>query len=114
MRAAFTLIEVLVAMVLFEFGMLALAATSAVTARSFGIAVRRARAQSVAAARVEQLRAGACATTPPGQATHPGFTESWRVEAIGRRRLIEDSVEIVLPQARRASVVRHAWALCGD
>ena len=114
MRPAFTLIEVLVAMVLFEFGMLALAATSAVTARSFGVAVRRARAQSVAAARVEQLRAGACAVTLPGRASHTGFTESWRVDAIGRRRLIEDSVEIVLPRARRASVVRRAWTVCGD
>ena len=67
----FTLIEVLIALVIFEFGMLALAATSAVAARDLGVANRRMKANAIARNRVELLRADACRPTMRSRAANP-------------------------------------------
>lgn len=117
MRRGFTLIEVLVALVIFDFGMLALMASSAVAARNLGAANRRQHAQWLATDRVEELRATACAGSPvsTGRAAAPGgLTEFWRVESIGSRRVISDSVDLPLPNGRRGNVVARAWMLCRD
>ena len=68
----FSLLEVLVALVLLEFGMLALMVASAAAARDLGVANRRIRAQSIATDRVERLRVAACAAAESGYATAPG------------------------------------------
>jgi Tfp pilus assembly protein PilV len=113
MRRGVTLLEVLVALVLLEFGMLALMVTSAVAARELGVANRRMRAQWLAADRVERLRASACEAAQSGQATAPGaMSESWNVQVVGARRIVTDSIEIPLPNSRRESVVVRAWLLC--
>lgn len=116
MPRGFSLIEVLVALVLFEFGMLALVASSAVAARNLGVANRRLHAQWLATDRVEELRTTACGTpTPAGRAAAPGgLTEFWRVEAVGARRVLSDSVDLPLPNGRRSHVVARAWMLCRD
>lgn len=113
MRHGFTLIEVLVALVVFEFGMLALAATSAVAARSLAEAERRTRARALATARVEQLRPRACLAPESGATIAAGgLAESWSVVVIGPRRDIRDSVTVVLPRGRSTSVVVRASVLC--
>jgi|SRR5688500_7712621 Tfp pilus assembly protein PilV len=112
-RRGSSLIEALIALVLFQFGMLALVATSAVAARDLAAANRHARAQALAANRVEQLRAQACPASLAGSMSWPGgLTEYWRVEASGMRRIISDSVELLLPRGRRASHVMQAHVLC--
>lgn len=113
MRSGFTLIETLVALVLFQFGMLAVAATSAVAARDLAVAQRIARAQSLARHRVELLRAMACSATGADSVTAAnGLREFWHVESLGPRRLITDSVDFALPRGRRGHVVMRASALC--
>jgi Tfp pilus assembly protein PilV len=112
-RRGSSLIEALIALVLFQFGMLALVATSAVAARDLAAAHRHARAQALATNRVEQLRARACPASVAGSMSWPGgLTEYWRVEASGTRRIISDSVELLLPRGRRASHVIQAHVLC--
>ena len=109
----FTLIEVLIALVIFEFGMLALAATTAVAARDLGVANRRMQAHAVARSRVELLRAGACGASTIGTADlRGGLREFWRTDAIGSRRVITDSIEYAVDHGRRASFVLHGWTLC--
>ena len=113
MRSGFTLIEVLVALVIFHFGMLALAAITIGTARDLATANRRARAQAVARNRVQQLRASACPPPSAGFATLAGgLLEFWRIEADASRRTITDSVDFPLPRARRDHIVFHAWIIC--
>ena len=113
MRRGFSLIEALVALVIFGFGMLALGATSAVVARDLGAANRRARAHALASMRVEQLRVSACTDTSGRYAdTRAGMTEVWRIEADGPRRAITDSVAFAVARGRRSSVVQRAWLLC--
>jgi type II secretory pathway pseudopilin PulG len=113
MRTGFTMLEALVALVLFQVGIFALVASSAVITRDVASAHRRARAQAVAAERVERLRASSCPTPGTGRADLPGGTrEHWRVEATGRARLISDSVDYALPATRRGHAVVRAWVIC--
>lgn len=112
MRNGLTLIEVLVALFLFEFGMLALAAASAAAARELAAANIGLRAQALARDRVEQLRVTACGAPSAGGATTNGITETWQVRASGSVRIIADSVSFMLPRGRRAAIVRRAWTIC--
>jgi len=65
----FTLIEVLVALVLFAFGVLGLAAETAALTRLLARAQRAARVTAAASARLERLRAGACVLRRDGAET---------------------------------------------
>jgi Tfp pilus assembly protein PilV len=113
MRAAFTLIEIIIALVLLQIGMLAIAATMAVAARDLGVANRRTRAQSIAENRVALLRPMSCAAPSSGSTElSGGLTEHWRVEGAARVRTITDSIVIVLPRGREASVVVRGYMLC--
>lgn len=113
MRNGFTLIEALVALVLFQIAALALAATSAVAARDLAIATRHGRAEALARDRVARLRAAACEAPAGGSMEHPGgLEEHWRVESAGTARRVVDSVVLRLPGGREASVVMSGWELC--
>lgn len=116
MRQGFTLVETLVALLLFQIGMLAVAATGAMAARDIAIARRAAHASDLARNRVEELRASACREQVPGvrqeSATSNGAEEHWRVSAAGTRRDIADSVAFPLPAGRTGSVVIRTAALC--
>ena len=113
MRNGFTLIEALVALVIFELGMLALVAASAATARDLGTAHRRAHALTLARARVGSLHAMACAAPEAGTTLGAGgFRETWRVQVDGRRRIVTDSVAFAVTRGRTSSVVVRAAAIC--
>ena len=112
MRRGASLLEALLALLLFEFGVLALLGATAVSARDLATASRRARAQSLARTRVEGLRARPCAATG-GVARWPGgLTEIWRVELTGRLSVITDSVVVPLAAGRRGDHVERGWSLC--
>ena len=114
MRKGFTLVETLVALLLFEIGMLAVAATGAMAARDLATARRTAAARDVARNRIETLRASACIAVgvSQGSAEAAGITEHWRVIAAGASREIIDSVVYTLPAGRRATLVLRGAALC--
>ncbi len=113
MRRGFTLIEAIVALVLFQFGMLALAAAGALAARDLAIARQSARAQALARNRVELLRSSTCPPPGAGSVAHShGLVEMWRVEAAGARRTITDSVDYALPRGARGHVVARAGTVC--
>ena len=65
----FTLIEVLVALVVFAFGVLGLAAETAALTRLLARANGAARVTAAASARLERLRAGACVVRRDGAET---------------------------------------------
>jgi prepilin-type N-terminal cleavage/methylation domain-containing protein len=114
MRQGFTLVETLVALLLFAIGMLAVAATGAMAARDLAIARRTSAARDVARNRIEALRASAC-VNPDGEgsaAPAPGLIEHWRVTPVGAGRDIVDSIAYQLPAGRSGSVVIRGGALC--
>jgi Tfp pilus assembly protein PilV len=112
MRGGFTLVEVVVALLLFELGMLALTGVAAVAARDLASANRTARAHALARNRVEMLRSARCPPPASGSTSASGTTERWRVTAEKNTRRIADSVEFTLPSGRVRRVIREAWILC--
>ena len=112
MRPGFTLVETLVALVLVQFGLLAVAAMSAVAARDVATATRVSRARDLARERIEVLRPTACATGSDGSAATVSHTEHWSVRGDSVVRFIRDSVEYRLPGGRRGRMVIEQAVLC--
>jgi Tfp pilus assembly protein PilV len=114
-RSGSSLIEALLALLLLQFGLLALVAASAVSARDLGTANRRARAQALARNRVELVRASPCGAAATGERRWPGgLRELWTVSAAGPLRMVVDSVELTLARGRQESYVLRGWTLCAE
>ena len=112
MRRGFTLIETLVALILLEIGMLALAATSAVAARDLAIAHRRTRAQTLARNQLELLRANPCAATGGVTLLPDGYEIRWTVESTGQRRGLTVLVLFALPGGRPHTITLRSATAC--
>lgn len=80
-RRAFTLLEVLVALVLLGVGILGLSGSATLVSRIIGDGSRLSLAATIATARLEQLRA-ACASATAGSAVTRGVEERWSVAPI--------------------------------
>jgi prepilin-type N-terminal cleavage/methylation domain-containing protein len=78
-RTGLTLIEVIVAMLLFSVGALGLAATSAAITRQMTLSLSRSRAASIARTRDEEIHAAGCAGISSGSDTKLGIISSWNV-----------------------------------
>jgi len=113
MRPAFTLIEVIVALLLLEIGVLALLASTALIARDLGAAQRRVHAQWLARDRVAQLRLSACSSPSSGRSTSNDLEEFWRIDVVGDRRVISDSVTFALTHGR-GHATSAASVLCSE
>jgi type II secretory pathway pseudopilin PulG len=105
-RAGFTLVELLIAIVLIEIGLLALVASGASLARQTTTTRARFAAINTAANRLQQLGAVSCATTN-GIASGSGITERWSatVQPNGTREL-RDSVTFVAMGSTHSVVLR--------
>jgi Tfp pilus assembly protein PilV len=90
-RTGYSLLELLVAIVLIDTGVLAIVQTHAVVMRRRNEIHARAAAVAAAVSRVEQLEAAPCAATS-GAAASRGYDETWLVRPSGRTREISDSV----------------------
>lgn len=108
----FTLVETIVALVLLQFGMLALAAGAAVAARDLAEARRATVARTMARNRVEGLASSPCPAPASGTLATNGFVEHWRVDPRGDRRLIGDSVVFTSRNGGPAFFVARRTTLC--
>ena len=112
MRRGFTLVETLVALVLVQFGLLAVAAASALAARELAVATRTARARDIARERIELLRIAACAANAEGSRVTLEWTEHWAVRGATSYRVVRDSVSYPLPAGREGRLVLEHIVLC--
>ena len=78
-RSGFTLVELMVALMVFVVGVLAVTGSSAVVMTMIGGSQRRTVAAVVAESRFERLRAASCTTHANGTATTRGVRETWTV-----------------------------------
>jgi len=78
-RHGLTLIEVIVAMLLFSVGALGMAAASAAITRQMTISLLRSRAAATARTRDEEAHATGCAGIASGSETRQGITSTWTV-----------------------------------
>jgi len=76
-RRGFTLIEVVVSIVLFAVGALALAGSAAITLRQMSDSWRSAAAASVARTRAETAFSESCAALTAGNQRSPGVRSTW-------------------------------------
>ncbi len=83
-RAGFTLVELMVALMVFVVGVLAVAGSSGVVMTMVGGSQRRTIAATVAESRFERLRAVPCAAHANGAATTRGVRETWTVVPLVR------------------------------
>lgn len=83
-RRGFTLAELLVALMVFAVGALAMVATSGNVMTMITASKNRAIAASVAAARFERLRAQNCAAHTSDSTTTNGIAESWQVVKLAK------------------------------
>ena len=90
-RAAFTLLELLVACLVLGVGVLGLASTSVAVARLTGDSARAGTAVERGQARVESLRSSQC-TASGGTVTMGGIAEWWAAAPAAGATLLEDSV----------------------
>lgn len=106
-RAGFTLVELLIAIVLIEIGLLALVASGASLARQLTTTRARFAAINTAANRLQQLGATSCAATSGTASGPPGVTERWSasVQPNGTREL-RDSVTFVAMGSTHPVVLR--------
>jgi Tfp pilus assembly protein PilV len=113
LRVGFSLVEAIVALVLFEIAALALTATTAVVTRDLAAADRHARAYAVATDRVARLRPAACTDATSGSLMHAnGLHEHWRVQATASVRMVVDSVALPPHRGRPGFVIVRGWEVC--
>ena len=103
-RAGFTLVELLVALMIFAVGMLGLAATAGSVTRMMGGARRQTIAAQVAQSRIERLRASPCTALTGGTETVRGIVSTWTVQAVPRGVNVTETV--TFPSARGGNKTR--------
>ena len=96
-RAGFTLIELMVAVMVFTVGVLAMMGSSALVMTMIGGSQRRTVATTVAEARLERLRAQSCAAHTNGSAVTRGVNENW--EIIPLVRADDVTVRVTFPSS---------------
>jgi Tfp pilus assembly protein PilV len=105
-RAGFTLVELMVAVLLIDVGLLALVAGSAIVVRrQTEIRIRTAAARA-AANRLELLAAGPCANESGSASVERGISESWSASFSGGSRDLADSVVFALSGVEHHVVLR--------
>lgn len=100
---AFTLLEVLVALVILAVGLLGLSANAAAVSRLVGDGSRLTIAAAIATARFEQIRALPCASSSSGTAITRGIEERWTVAPIGPPPARALEVEIAVTYRLRSN-----------
>ena len=111
LRAAFTLVELLVACLVLGTGVLALASTSVAVARLTGDSARSGAAVERGQARMEAMRADACAAAS-GSALAGGIAEWWTTAPSAGIAALSDSVryaEGVRHDLRSSSLTSAVW-----
>ena len=105
-RRGFTLAELLVALMVFAVGALAMVATSANVMTLITASKNRAVAASVAAARFERLRGQPCANHTSDSTTTTGIRESWQVVKLAKADDVTVRVSFVSNHATQTRIYR--------
>ena len=87
----FTIAELMVAVVIFSVGLLAMAGTAGVIVTTLTSTQSRTIAAGVAESRFERIRTTACASRASGSATTRGIAETWTLSHLPRA---EDDVTV--------------------
>lgn len=93
-RRAFSLVELLTALVLLAVGLAAFVRAAGAVARLDNDARLRRALADVTQARIDSFAAQPCGAPGAGQANHAGVSERWSASSDGRRWLVVDSLAV--------------------
>ena len=79
-RVGFTIVEMIVAIMIFSVGVMGLAGTAAYVARQMNGGMQQTLAATIAQSRLDLIAGSGCRTVVDGSATMKGITETWRVD----------------------------------
>jgi prepilin-type N-terminal cleavage/methylation domain-containing protein len=91
-RGGYTIVELLVAIMIFTIGLLAMAGTASLIMMTLAGSQTRSIAASVAESRFDRLRAQTCGAHASGYAVTRGLREDWSVQPLARA----DDVSVVV------------------
>ena len=99
-RGGFTIIEVVVAIVVFTVGILGLVSTAATVTRMVGRSQQYSMSASLAQQRVEILLAGGCANMASGSSTSGAYAIAWTVASTNGGLGRSISITVTYPTSR--------------
>ena len=102
----FTIAELLVAVVIFSVGLLALAGTASVILTTLTSTQSRTIASGVAESRFERIRATSCAARAGGSTATRGITESWTLDRLARADDVTVAVTFLSNHQSRTELFR--------
>lgn len=105
-RRGFTLAELLVALMIFSVGALAMVATSANVMTLMSSSKNRNLAATVAEARFERMRSQPCTAHTTDSATNRGVAESWQTVSLARADDVTVRVRFVANHRQKSAVYR--------
>ena len=104
-RAAFTLPEVLLAVLLFSVGVLGLASTATFIAEQIGDARQLVAAAHFARSELDSLRAVPCASVVAGSAARRGASMTWSVSVSPRTRTLRAVLALAVWRGTRTRTI---------
>lgn len=106
-RSGFTIVELVVAMMIFSVGVLAMASTTARTINLLSSGQTRTLAAAVAANRFERLRSVSCASHTSDSTTTRGIKVRWTVVALTRADDVTVTVTFPADHGTKSLVYRE-------
>jgi hypothetical protein len=106
MRPAFSLVELLVAIVVFTIGVLTLAATAGLVAAHVGDGGRLTNSAHLARTVLDSLRTLPCASVRAGVASRGNLSAEWTVT----RDSLSATVELTVASGLRRGTTRHTYS----
>ena len=97
-RRGFTIVEVVIAIVIFSLGILGLVGTAASVTRMVARSQQQNKAATLSANRLEILRATRCASMAGGSATDGRYSIAWTVADTGQAKKV--TITVSMPTAR--------------
>jgi prepilin-type N-terminal cleavage/methylation domain-containing protein len=102
----YTIIELLVAVMIFSVGLLGMAGTASVIMSTVTSTKSRTIAASVAESRFERIRATPCASRAGGSAVSRGISEAWTIERLPRADDVTVNVSFLSRHRKRTETFR--------
>ena len=105
-RRGYTIVELLVAVMIFSVGLLAMAGSASVIMSTLTSTQSRTIAASVAESRFERVRATPCVNRAAGSALSRGISEAWTLDRLARADDVTVNVTFLSNRRQRTETFR--------